>query len=149
LKKSKALANTLPPALKLAITQGERISLQEAPAGIDETYDFINAAAVAAQNDEQGGCGVCMDKPFTMPFDTMVPKASEVSNLLVPVAISATHVRYNAIRMAPSWMILGHAAGAAAAQLLARGAQNVAEVDVRALQATLVKQKQLLVWTTA
>ena len=149
LKKSKALANTLPPALKLAITQGERISLQEAPAGIDETYDFINAAAVAAQNDEQGGCGVCMDKPFTMPFDTMVPKTSEVSNLLVPVAISATHVRYNAIRMAPSWMILGHAAGAAAAQLLARGAQNVAEVDVRALQATLVKQKQLLVWTTA
>ena len=88
-----------------------------------------------------------MDKPFTMPFDAMGPQASEVSNLLVPVAVSATHVRYNAIRMAPTWMILGHAAGAAAAQMLARGVQTVGQVDVRALQATLVKQKQLLVWT--
>lgn len=88
-----------------------------------------------------------MDKPFTMPFDTMVPKASEVSNLLVPVAISSTHVRYNAVRMEPTWMILGHAAGAAAAQMLARGVTTVGKVDVRTLQATLVKQKQLLVWT--
>ena len=87
-----------------------------------------------------------MDEPFLMPFDVMVPKPSEVTNLLVPVAISATHIRYNAIRMAPAWMILGHAAGAAAAQVVRKQLPSVSAVSVSELQQLLVQQKQLLVW---
>ena len=71
-----------------------------------------------------------------------------MSNLLVPVAVSATHVRYNAIRMAPAWMILGHAAGAAAAQVVRSQLASVGEVNVSTLQHVLVEQKQLLVWTS-
>lgn len=39
----------------------------------------------------------------------------QVDNLLVPVAVSASHVAFNAVRMEPTWMVLGHAAGVAAA----------------------------------
>jgi len=62
------------------------------------------------------------------------------------VALSATHIRYNAIRMEPTWMILGQAAGVAAAMVAAdaSGAARVHDVDVTRLQATLVAQKQLL-----
>ena len=90
-----------------------------------------------------------MKTPFTMPFDTMLPKRSEVSNVLAPVAISATHVRYNAVRMEPTWMILGHAAGAAAALAAKQRLPSVQAVDVDELQRVLVEQKQLLTWPPA
>lgn len=45
--------------------------------------------------------------PFALPYSAMVPKQGEVDNLLVPVALSASHVAFNAIRMEPTWMILG------------------------------------------
>jgi hypothetical protein len=66
-----------------------------------------------------------------------------VRNVLSPVAVSATHVRYNAVRMEPTWMILGHAAGAAAAMALA-ARSSVHAVDVAALQQLLVAQKQMV-----
>ena len=95
------------------------------------------AAAVALR-------GVLMDAPFAMPYDAMLPKRSEVTNVLSPVAVSATHVRYNAVRMEPTWMILGHAAGAAAALAVRDGLGDVHDVDIAALQAELVAQKQMI-----
>ena len=52
-------------------------------------------------------------------------------------------LRYNAIRMEPTWMILGHAAGAAAALALQNGSP-VQQVDVGSLQKLLLTQHQLL-----
>ena len=80
---------------------------------------------------------------FPMPFDVMLPRRTELTNLLVPVEISASHVRYNAIRMEPAWMVLGHAAGTAAVLALDRRT-TVQDVDVPALQALLLRQKQLI-----
>merc|ERR1719276_119395 len=48
--------------------------------------------------------------PFPLPFQAMVPRRGEASNLLVPVALSASHVAFNSIRMEPTWMILGQSA---------------------------------------
>ena len=76
----------------------------------------------------------------------MLPKRGEVSNVLAPVTVSASHVRYNAVRMEPTWMILGHAAGAAAALATKHGLASVHDVDVGELQQHLVEQKQLLFW---
>ena len=90
-----------------------------------------------------GSGGVLMYQPFEMPYDTMLPRRAEVTNVLVPVAVSATHVRYNAVRMEPTWMILGHAAGVAAT-MAAREHVSVQDVSVPALQATLVAQKQMV-----
>eukprot|EP00947_MAST-08B_sp_MAST-8B-sp1_P003164 g3164.t1 len=93
------------------------------------------------------GCGVCMNAPFRMPYDAMLPKESEASNLLVPVAVSASHVRFNAIRMEPTWMILGESAGTAAAMSLSSSSPSpskgrVHEVDVVRLQRRLAAQGQ-------
>ena len=145
LKKSKQLARTLPAALKLVVAQGQHIPLRAAAVELDDTYDLVSLAGDAT-GSESPACGVCMKSPFHMPFDAMLPKRSEVSNILAPVAISATHVRYNAVRMEPTWMILGHAAGAAAALAAKQRLPSVQAVDVDELQRVLVEQKQMLTW---
>eukprot|EP00041_Stephanoeca_diplocostata_P020782 m.472220 g.472220 ORF g.472220 m.472220 type:complete len:577 (-) comp21660_c0_seq22:353-2083(-) len=53
--------------------------------------------------------------PFALPYGIMLPRQGQADNLLVPVAVSASHVAFNALRMEPTWMVLGHAAGVAAA----------------------------------
>lgn len=59
---------------------------------------------------------VCMlrklTQPYQIPYRIMVPK--KLDGLLVPVAASTTHVAYSSIRMEPTWMALGQAAGVAA-----------------------------------
>ena len=85
LKKSEALAATLPAALKRATTQGERIALSGGGPSdaLDATYAFVSLAADAVDADaatEEGRCGVCMVAPFTMPYDTMLPQLREASN---------------------------------------------------------------------
>lgn len=50
---------------------------------------------------------------YLLPYWAMTPKRSECENLLVPVAVSASHVGFSSIRMEPHWMQLGEAAGCA------------------------------------
>lgn len=85
--------------------------------------------------------------PFALPYGVMVPRSGEVQNLLVPVAISASHVAFNAVRMEPTWMILGHAAGTAASIVAAGGtapAGGVRSIDVTHLRARLLATGQVL-----
>ena len=50
--------------------------------------------------------------PSTLPADMMLTAA--VPNLIVPGGVSATHVAFSAIRLEPTWMLLGAAAGSLA-----------------------------------
>ena len=59
--------------------------------------------------------------PYQIPFRVMVPAG--IDGLLVPVAVSASHLGYGTIRMEPVWMALGEAAGTAAALALDQGAR--------------------------
>ncbi|QEG38090.1 putative FAD-binding dehydrogenase [Roseimaritima ulvae] len=72
--------------------------------------------------------------PYQIPYGVLLPK--DVDNLLVPGAVSSSHVGFCALRLEPIWMSLGQAAGHAAA-LAVQDAQPVQQVDVSALQRRL------------
>lgn len=81
--------------------------------------------------------------PYHVPYRAITPLDGECSNLLVPVALSATHVAYASIRVEPTWMILGQSAGIAAA-LSAKQNLPVQRLPYPALRERLVAQKQVL-----
>ena len=80
---------------------------------------------------------------YQVPYRALTPKADECTNLLVPVALSATHVAYSSIRVEPSWMTIGHSAGIAAA-MAAKQNKDVQKLDYAGLRERLLAQKQAL-----
>ena len=79
---------------------------------------------------------------FTVPYLCLVPKG--ISNLLVAGrAISADAIAGSAIRMMPSCMAFGQAAGTAAAMCAAQGIAPK-NVDIQVLRKTLVEQGQFV-----
>lgn len=78
-----------------------------------------------------------------IPYRAITPKTEECANLLVPGAASYTHVAFCTLRLESTWMIVGHAAGLAAAEVARQGIA-VQQVDIPALQAKLRTQGQVV-----
>ncbi|MDF2924433.1 MAG: hypothetical protein K0R57_3347 [Paenibacillaceae bacterium] len=78
---------------------------------------------------------------YQVPYGVMVPQ--QVDGLLVPVAVSATHMGLGTIRMEPCWMQLGFAAGVAADMSITSGlAERRLPIDL--LQDELLDQNQMI-----
>lgn len=73
-------------------------------------------------------------RPYQIPYSIMLP--AWVRNLVVPVAVSASHVGYGSLRMEPVFMIMGEAAGVAASLCVKYNCQ-VDEAPVHELQEIL------------
>jgi hypothetical protein len=82
-------------------------------------------------------------KPYQIPYRVMLPKLQQATNLLVPVAFSASHVAYSSLRMEPQYMIIGQAAGVAA-KLAIESGKPVQNIDTKALTARLKAEGAVL-----
>jgi hypothetical protein len=81
--------------------------------------------------------------PYQIPYRLILPKQSETANLLVPVCFSASHVAYSTLRMEPQYMIIGQAAGTAAA-LAIHHKTSLYNIPIPELQAKLRSQQAIL-----
>ncbi len=79
--------------------------------------------------------------PYQIPYRVMIPE--QVEGLIVPVAVSATHVAFSSLRMEPTWMALGHAAGIAAHLSIENGT-NLRDVATDQLRSILQSEGQVL-----
>jgi hypothetical protein len=73
---------------------------------------------------------------YEIPYRALTPKAAECGNLLVTCALSSSRVAFNSLRVEPTWMMLGQAAGTAAA-LAQKDKTTVQRVKVAELQRRL------------
>ena len=91
----------------------------------------------------EGDIGVSTKGPYSISYETLVPKKEECKNLLVPVCLSSSHIAFGSIRMEPVFMILGQSAAAAAVLAIDENAV-VQEVDYDKLRGVLLAKGQIL-----
>jgi hypothetical protein len=96
---------------------------------------FVNAKGFV---ENEGNVEVPV-QPYQIPYRALVPKRGEAANLLVPVCFSASHVAYSSMRMEPQYMMLGHAAGIAAA-LAVKNGSAMQDVNIGELQKQLLAE---------
>lgn len=94
----------------------------------------------------EGDIGVHPDQPYQIAYGSLIPKKEEIQNLLVPVAISASHIAFGSIRMEPVFMILGDSAATAAVLAITQG-QAIQDVNYEELRAQLLGDGQILEYT--
>ncbi len=82
-------------------------------------------------------------RPFGISWRALIPKAEECTNLITPTCPSSSYVAYGAIRIVPTFMILGQSAGCAAA-IAAENKINVQDLDYNQLKSKLLKYSQIL-----
>jgi hypothetical protein len=97
----------------------------------------------------EGDVQVHLPKPYGISYRTLVPKRGEVTNLLVPVCLSASHIAYGSIRMEPVFMVLAQAAATAAGVAFKAGKQSVQDVSYPDLRRRLEEGNQILAWNDA
>jgi hypothetical protein len=54
-------------------------------------------------------------RPYGISLGSVLPRASQCTNLVVSACIGSSHVAWSSLRMEPVFMMLGHAAGTIAA----------------------------------
>ncbi len=82
-------------------------------------------------------------RPYTIPYGVMVP--DKTTNLLAPVPVSGTHLGFSTLRMEPTWMALGEAAGVAATVSIENDVA-VQVVPIITLQQRLLDRQAVLIY---
>jgi len=81
--------------------------------------------------------------PYHVPYRAILPQPAECDNLLVPVALSCTHVAISSLRIEATWMLIGQSAGIAAAMAADRDVA-VQDLPYADLRTRLLAQGQVL-----
>jgi hypothetical protein len=104
------------------------------------TQRYVDAEGHARN---EGDVQVGVAGPYPVGYRSIVPRRTEAENLLVPVALAASHIAYGSIRMEPVFMILGQSA-ATAASLALDGEGVVQDVPYPTLRERLLADGQFL-----
>jgi hypothetical protein len=104
------------------------------------TYNVAGAAAPAVGFD--GAIGATFI-PYEIPFRCILPNQEEVTNLAVTCCLSASHVGFCSLRVEPTFMNLGEAAGRAAGLAISSNT-DFAGIDIATLQSALKANGVLL-----
>lgn len=80
---------------------------------------------------------------YHVPYRAVLPRTEQCTNLLVPVALSSTHVAMSSLRIEGAWMGIGQSTGVAAA-LAAQRELTVQNVPYLLLRERLLAQGQVL-----
>lgn len=96
------------------------------------TSRYVNSEGFVVN---EGDVEVDLKAPYRISYKSITPKRAECTNLIVPVACSASHIAYGSIRMEPVFMLLAQSGAAAASMAIDRGA------DVQGLDYAELSQK--------
>lgn len=91
----------------------------------------------------EGDVQMQLDRPYGIPFGSVLPARGTVSNLTVPVALSATHIAFGSVRMEPVFMMLAEAASVIAHVSLSRKC-SVQDIPYGVVAEELIKRGQIL-----
>lgn len=91
----------------------------------------------------EGDVQIRSPKPYPISYKSIIPKAAECCNLLVPVCLSASHIAFGSIRMEPVFMILGQSAATAACIAIDKKI-DVQGVPYKELEKRLLSDGQVL-----
>ncbi|MBL8292984.1 MAG: FAD-dependent oxidoreductase [Bryobacterales bacterium] len=125
--------------LQTDLTKPDAVGMGSYSSDSHNLQRFVNARGFV---ENEGDVQVPV-KPYQIAYRSLVPKRAEAVNLLVPGCLSASHVAYSSMRMEPQYMLLGHAAGIAAALAVKHGVA-LQEVPVAALQKQLLAEGAVL-----
>ncbi|MDR3707359.1 MAG: FAD-dependent oxidoreductase [Capsulimonadaceae bacterium] len=105
--------------------------------------------AIDGRVRNEGDVQVAPTGPYPISYRSIVPRATECANLLVPVCMAASHIAYGSIRMEPVFIILGQSAAVAASVALADGVDAVQSISYARLRSRLEQAGQVLDWPAA
>ena len=134
---------------KYVMTENELLQKKPTPESVgmgSYTIDSHNIQRYVDENghvQNEGDIGVPLPGPYEIAFGSLVPKKEEITNLVVPVAVSSSHIAFGSIRMEPVFMILGQSATTAAILALDEGIA-VQDVAYEKLKARLLEDGQVL-----
>jgi hypothetical protein len=94
----------------------------------------------------EGDIGVKPDIPYQIDLGSIMPQQVECQNLLVPVAVSSSHIAFGSIRMEPVFMILGQSAGMVASLALEKEVK-IHDLDYSTIKPKLLEVGQVLDYT--
>jgi hypothetical protein len=94
----------------------------------------------------EGDVQVKVPEPYPISYRSIIPRQGECKNLLVPFAISASHIAFGSTRMEPVFMMAAQTAATAAAQAIDEQAP-VQQVNYSKLARRLTADGQILAWT--
>jgi hypothetical protein len=69
---------------------------------------------VDGQVENEGNYYISGFDPYLISYRSLLPKRTQITNLLVPVCLSSSHAAFGSIRMEPVFMALGQVSGIAA-----------------------------------